>query len=76
MIILPTIREAHRESRIVACVGFPRPDLDAALREKGAHGVWFKLSPLADLKFVMAGLLTEHSRDSLQKLWTAAGPLT
>jgi hypothetical protein len=58
MIILRSIRKAYPQAILVACVGFPRPDLDAALRENGADDVWFKLSPLADLKFVMAGLLT------------------
>jgi hypothetical protein len=62
MITLRTIRENHPQARLVACVGFPRPDLDAALREKGADDMWFKLSPLADLKFVMAGL--GHRRES------------
>jgi hypothetical protein len=49
MIILRTIREAYPQARLVACIGFPCPDLDAALREKGADDLWFKLAPLADL---------------------------
>ncbi len=58
MITLRSIREACPQARIVACVGFPRHDLDAALRETGADDVWFKLAPLADLRLVMAGLGT------------------
>jgi hypothetical protein len=50
MIILRTIREAHPQAKLVACAGFPRPDLGTALRENGADDVWFKLSPLADLR--------------------------
>jgi hypothetical protein len=50
MIILGSIREAYPQARLVACVGFPRPDLDAVLRDKGADDVWCKLSPLADLR--------------------------
>jgi hypothetical protein len=47
-------RSAHPRAKLVACAGFPRPDLDAALRRSGADAVWFKLAPLDELaKFVV-----------------------
>jgi hypothetical protein len=53
MRILGATREAFPRAKLVACVGFPRSDLDAAVRANGADDVWFKLAPLADLKSVM-----------------------
>lgn len=46
---LTTIRTAHPRSQLIACVGFPRPHIEAELRGTGADDVWFKLAPLADL---------------------------
>ena len=46
---LATIRAAHPRSQLIACVGFPRPHVDAELRRRGADGIWFKLAPLAEL---------------------------
>jgi hypothetical protein len=46
---LAKIRALHPQTQLVGCVGFPRPHIDAVLRRAGADGVWFKLSPLADL---------------------------
>ena len=46
---LAKTRTSHPRSRIIACVGFPRPHLDSELRATGADGIWFKLAPLADL---------------------------
>jgi hypothetical protein len=46
---LATICTAHPQSPLVACVGFPRPHIEAELRRTGADRVWFKLSPLAAL---------------------------
>ncbi len=44
-ISLRAIRAANREARLIAAVGFPRPDLESVLRESGADQVWFKLAP-------------------------------
>lgn len=52
---LQAIRREHPETKLVACVGFPRPDLEAALRAAGADSLWFKLSPLANLGIRCAG---------------------
>jgi hypothetical protein len=46
---LAEVRRAHPGVRIVACVGFPRPDLDADLRKGGADAIWYKLGHLAEL---------------------------
>ena len=46
---LAAIRVTHPRTKIVACVGFQRRDLDEALRRSGADGVWFKLAPLNEL---------------------------
>ena len=46
---LAKIRTAHPRSRLVACVGFSRPHVEAELRDAGADAIWFKLAPLADL---------------------------
>jgi hypothetical protein len=48
-ISLRAIRAADREARIIAAIGFPRPDLETALHDSGADQVWFKLAPIADL---------------------------
>jgi hypothetical protein len=48
-ISLRAIRAADRKARIIAAIGFPRPDLETALHESGADQVWFKLAPIADL---------------------------
>jgi len=47
---LAEVRRAHPGVRIVACVGFPRPDLDADLRHSGVANIWYKLGHLADLQ--------------------------
>lgn len=39
-----SIRESHPRARLIACVGFPRSDLDVRLRQAGADGTWFKLA--------------------------------
>lgn len=46
---LTAIRTAQPQSRLIACVGFARPHVDAELSDAGADGIWFKLAPLADL---------------------------
>lgn len=50
---LAIFRQAHPNTLLVACSGFPRPDLDAAMRESGADHVWFKLEPLDSLAQLM-----------------------
>ena len=46
---LRSVRAAYPQAKLVACVGFPRPDLAAALHRSGADEVWFKLAPLDEL---------------------------
>ncbi len=46
---LRSVRAAHPQARLVACIGFPRCDLDAGLRQAGADEVYFKLAPLQRL---------------------------
>jgi hypothetical protein len=58
---LAQLRKDHPHARIVACVGFPRPDLDAELRTSGADAIWYKLATLADLARQLAeGAETER----------------
>jgi hypothetical protein len=57
-VALRAIRAADRQAQIVAAVGFPRPDLQAALFKSGADRIWFKLAPLHTLfgdSFKIAG---------------------
>lgn len=46
---LTAIRSLNPVAKLVACAGFPRAELDAALRQSGANEVWFKLAPLQGL---------------------------
>jgi hypothetical protein len=46
---LAEVRRTHPGLRVVACVGFPRPDFDAELRQSGADAIWYKLGHLAEL---------------------------
>jgi hypothetical protein len=46
---LSALRQAHRTATLIVCAGFPRGDLEAAIREAGADHVWFKLDSLASL---------------------------
>jgi hypothetical protein len=55
---LATSRAAHPRSRLVACVGFPRPHIEDELHRQGADSVWFKLAPLTDLIDLLAAPLT------------------
>lgn len=44
-----SVRSTHADAKLLACAGFLRPELDAALRQAGAADVWFKLAPLETL---------------------------
>lgn len=46
---LARLRARHPRGRLIACSGFPRPHVDAELRDAGADDFWFKLAPLAEL---------------------------
>jgi hypothetical protein len=46
---MSTLREAHRAALLIACTGFPRPDLEEELRKSGADHVWSKLESLESL---------------------------
>ena len=46
---LTAIRRAHSTPRLVACAGFPHPQMESLLRDAGADAVWAKLSPLESL---------------------------
>ncbi|HLJ12371.1 MAG TPA: hypothetical protein VKU82_14345 [Planctomycetaceae bacterium] len=46
---LSDTRGANAQAKVVACVGFPRRDIETELRSAGADEVWFKLSPLEEL---------------------------
>lgn len=50
---LAAFRHEHPRTRLIACAGFPRPDLERELREAGADRIWFKLEPLATLAALM-----------------------
>jgi hypothetical protein len=47
--VLRAIRAKDDRARIIAAIGFPRLDLEVALRQAGADKVWFKLAPLREL---------------------------
>lgn len=55
---LTALRQAHPKARLIACCGFPRRDLEAALRHSGADDVWFKLESLDSLAHQMADAVT------------------
>jgi hypothetical protein len=46
---IPFLLREHGQAAIVACLGFPRLDLEDQLRDFGAAACWFKLAPLATL---------------------------
>jgi hypothetical protein len=46
---LRSIRASHPQTKVIACVGFPRCDLEVCLRQAGADSLWFKLAPLQQL---------------------------
>lgn len=47
-------RAALPQARVVAALGFPRPELEPALQSAGADGVWFKLAPGDTLERLIA----------------------
>jgi hypothetical protein len=64
---LRSIRASCPRARIIACVGFPRCDLDLCLRQAGADSTWFKLAPLQQLVDDLCGRMTTTADDADRK---------
>jgi hypothetical protein len=55
---LSAIRAKCQGARLVACLGYPRPEITAKLKEHGADQVWFKLQALRTLAQPLATAVT------------------